>query len=103
MTAESAADEGRVDASYALVRVFVWAVPTLGFIGTVLGLGAAVGGFSESLEAAGPRRPLVALRGLDGHPVQVQADQGEDGAVGEDGAARRAVRHYLIDEATEEC
>ena len=52
LSAESAADEGRVDASYALVRVFVWAVPTLGFIGTVLGLGAAVGGFSESLEAA---------------------------------------------------
>lgn len=52
LSAESAADEGRVDASYALVRVFVWAVPTLGFIGTVLGLGTAVGGFSESLEAA---------------------------------------------------
>ncbi|MEM9174694.1 MAG: MotA/TolQ/ExbB proton channel family protein [Myxococcota bacterium] len=52
LSSESAADEGRVDASYALVRVFVWAVPTLGFIGTVLGLGAAVGGFSESLEAA---------------------------------------------------
>ena len=52
LAAESAADEGRVDASYALVRVFVWAVPTLGFIGTVLGLGAAVGGFSESLDAA---------------------------------------------------
>lgn len=52
LSAESAADEGRVDASYALVRVFVWAVPTLGFIGTVLGLGAAVGGFSESLDAA---------------------------------------------------
>lgn len=52
LSAESAADEGRVDASYALVRVFVWAVPTLGFIGTVLGLGAAVGGFSETLETA---------------------------------------------------
>lgn len=52
LTAESSADEGRVDASYALVRVFVWAVPTLGFIGTVIGIGAAVGGFSETLEAA---------------------------------------------------
>ena len=52
LSAESSADEGRVDASYALVRVFVWAVPTLGFIGTVLGIGAAVGGFSETLEAA---------------------------------------------------
>jgi biopolymer transport protein ExbB/TolQ len=52
LSAESNADEGRVDASYALVRVFVWAVPTLGFIGTVLGIAAAVGGFSETLGAA---------------------------------------------------
>jgi biopolymer transport protein ExbB/TolQ len=49
---ESRSDEGRVDASYGLVRVFVWAVPTLGFIGTVIGIGAAVAGFSETLEAA---------------------------------------------------
>jgi biopolymer transport protein ExbB/TolQ len=52
LSGESSADEGRVDASYALVRVFVWAVPTLGFIGTVIGIGSAVGGFSETLEAA---------------------------------------------------
>ncbi|MBJ18029.1 MAG: hypothetical protein CL933_01275 [Deltaproteobacteria bacterium] len=52
LTGESSADEGRVDASYALIRVFVWAVPTLGFIGTVIGIGSAVGGFSETLAAA---------------------------------------------------
>ncbi|MAG34153.1 MAG: hypothetical protein CL908_25010 [Deltaproteobacteria bacterium] len=52
LASESRADEGRVDASYALVRVFVWAVPTLGFIGTVIGIGAAVAGFSETLDAA---------------------------------------------------
>lgn len=52
LTTESQADEGRVDASYSLVRVFVWAVPTLGFIGTVIGIGGAVAGFSETLEAA---------------------------------------------------
>jgi biopolymer transport protein ExbB/TolQ len=52
LSTESSADEGRVDASYALVRVFVWVVPTLGFIGTVIGIGTAVGGFSETLEAA---------------------------------------------------
>lgn len=52
LSSESRADEGRVDASYALIRVFVWAVPTLGFIGTVIGIGAAVGAFSETLEAA---------------------------------------------------
>jgi biopolymer transport protein ExbB/TolQ len=52
LAAESRSDEVRVDASYSLVRVFVWVVPTLGFIGTVIGIGAAVGGFSATLEAA---------------------------------------------------
>ncbi len=52
LTTESQSDEVRVEASYALVRVFVWAVPTLGFIGTVIGIGGAVAGFSETLEAA---------------------------------------------------
>jgi biopolymer transport protein ExbB/TolQ len=52
LATESRADEGRVEASYGLVRVFVWAVPTLGFIGTVLGIGAAVAGFSATLDAA---------------------------------------------------
>jgi biopolymer transport protein ExbB/TolQ len=52
LAAESRADDLRVDASYSLVRVFVWAVPTLGFIGTVIGIGAAVGSFSDTLDAA---------------------------------------------------
>ncbi|MBW2424442.1 MAG: MotA/TolQ/ExbB proton channel family protein [Deltaproteobacteria bacterium] len=52
LASESRTDDARVDASYSLVRVFVWVVPTLGFIGTVIGIGAAVGGFSETLEAA---------------------------------------------------
>ncbi len=52
LATEARADEVRVDASYGLVRVFVWAVPTLGFIGTVIGIGAAVAGFSATLDAA---------------------------------------------------
>lgn len=52
LNAEARADEGRIDASYGLIRVFIWAVPTLGFIGTVIGIGAAVGGFSTTLETA---------------------------------------------------
>jgi biopolymer transport protein ExbB/TolQ len=52
LAAESQTDESRIDASYGLVRVFVWVVPTLGFIGTVIGIGAAVAGFSATLEAA---------------------------------------------------
>lgn len=37
---------------YTIVRTFVWAIPILGFIGTVSGIGQAIGGFSESLESA---------------------------------------------------
>ncbi|WP_295431064.1 MotA/TolQ/ExbB proton channel family protein [uncultured Thiodictyon sp.] len=36
-------------ANYSLVRVFIWSLPVLGLIGTVLGIAAAVGGFSEFL------------------------------------------------------
>lgn len=42
---ESARDVGSSDQSYGLSRVLMWAIPILGFIGTVQGLGAAVAGF----------------------------------------------------------
>jgi biopolymer transport protein ExbB/TolQ len=45
-------DADAVESSYAMVRVFIWAVPILGFIGTVVGIGAAVGGFSEAVGGA---------------------------------------------------
>lgn len=38
------------EASYALPRILIWAIPLLGFIGTVLGISAAVNGFSGFLE-----------------------------------------------------
>lgn len=34
---------------YRTVRLFIWAMPILGFIGTVLGISLAVGGFSQFL------------------------------------------------------
>ena len=34
-----------MDSSYTLVKGLIWAIPVLGFIGTVLGLSQAVGGF----------------------------------------------------------
>ena len=49
---QAQADADALESSYTLVRVFIWAVPILGFIGTVIGIGAAVGGFSESVGAA---------------------------------------------------
>jgi len=44
-------DEGQMESSYALIRGFVWSIPILGFIGTVLGLSKAIGSFGEMLGA----------------------------------------------------
>jgi hypothetical protein len=42
-------DRDRMHASYAFVRFMVWAIPILGFIGTVLGISDAIGSFSEAM------------------------------------------------------
>jgi len=44
-------DASQVDSGYALLRAFIWAVPILGFIGTVLGISIAVGGLDVTLES----------------------------------------------------
>lgn len=45
-------DESAMETSYLTVTGFVWAVPVLGFIGTVLGLSAAIGGFGTVLQSS---------------------------------------------------
>ena len=42
-------DSETILSSYATVRVFIWAMPILGFIGTVIGISIAVGDFSGFL------------------------------------------------------
>ena len=44
-SAESTRDTSTSDSSYSLCRVLIWAIPIMGFIGTVLGLAVAVSGF----------------------------------------------------------
>ncbi len=41
------------EASYSFPRILVWAIPLLGFIGTVVGISGAVSGFSGFLENSG--------------------------------------------------
>jgi hypothetical protein len=62
--AESERDTTASDSTYSNARVLIWAIPILGFIGTVLGLGAAVSGFSSFLsdESAG----LAQIKGAIG-------------------------------------
>ncbi|MHC4561149.1 MAG: MotA/TolQ/ExbB proton channel family protein [Planctomycetota bacterium] len=45
-------DEAQVDSSYTVLRGFIWAIPVLGFIGTVLGLSLAMGSFGQVLAGA---------------------------------------------------
>ncbi|MBN2310799.1 MAG: MotA/TolQ/ExbB proton channel family protein [Candidatus Hydrogenedentes bacterium] len=49
---ESESAYNLMQSSYTLVRVFLWAIPILGFIGTVVGVGSAVGGFAQFLAGA---------------------------------------------------
>ncbi len=54
MTSQSAIDGSRIMGSYIMVRAFLWAIPLLGFIGTVVGLSHAISGMSfASVEDVG--------------------------------------------------
>lgn len=49
-------DAGRLHAGYGLVRLFVWAIPILGFLGTVIGIAQAMGNLSpQALENSMPQ------------------------------------------------
>lgn len=51
LRSQASQDESQMETSYALVQGFVWAIPVLGFIGTVLGLSQAIGSFTAVLGA----------------------------------------------------
>ena len=46
MDSQSEIDSARIGGSYSILKAFLWAIPILGFIGTVLGLSQAIGGMS---------------------------------------------------------
>ena len=52
LESQSCIDATAVESSYSLLRVFIWTIPILGFIGTVMGIGQAVGGFSGAIGTA---------------------------------------------------
>ena len=58
-------DYDELESSYSLIRVMLWTMPIIGFIGTVLGVGQAVGGFAQFLSAAQEIDQIkVALKGV---------------------------------------
>lgn len=65
LTSQSELDSHSVNSSYALLNVFIWAIPILGFIGTVMGLGTAVGslGVQDTSDIEGIKESLGAITG----------------------------------------
>lgn len=57
-------DLDRVSASYVLPKVLIWSIPILGFLGTVMGVSQAVGGFSDFLQVA---REIEEIKGALGN------------------------------------
>lgn len=51
LRAQAENDESHADSSYGLLTGLVWVIPILGFIGTVIGLSGAIGGFGTVLNA----------------------------------------------------
>jgi biopolymer transport protein ExbB/TolQ len=57
---QSENDEEHAAASYSLVNGFIWAIPVIGFIGTVLGLSQSMAAFGGTLRSASE---ISALKG----------------------------------------
>jgi len=51
LKAQSENDENQVASSYAMIHAMIWAIPVLGFVGTVLGLSMAINKFTGALNA----------------------------------------------------
>jgi biopolymer transport protein ExbB/TolQ len=49
LKAQSENDENQVASSYAIIHAMIWAIPVLGFVGTVLGLSIAIRKFTDAL------------------------------------------------------
>ena len=64
---QSENDDEHISSSYSLLTGFIWAIPVLGFIGTVLGLSQAIGAFGQTLQGTGELAAIkTALQGVTG-------------------------------------
>lgn len=67
LRSQASHDESVMETSYSIIGSFVWAIPVLGFIGTVLGLSEAIGQFGGVLQGAGAIEEIkAALQNVTG-------------------------------------
>ena len=64
MSSQSEIDYAAIVGSYTLVKAFLWAIPILGFIGTVIGISTAIGGFSNADTAANMEALTESINGV---------------------------------------
>lgn len=65
LATQSDIDANRSAGSYSLLKVFLWAIPILGFIGTVMGLSAAVGSLAMG-DTSDPEALKASINSLTG-------------------------------------
>jgi biopolymer transport protein ExbB/TolQ len=65
LNTQSDIDANRSSGSYSLLKVFLWAIPILGFIGTVMGLSVAVGSLAMG-DTADPEALKSSINSLTG-------------------------------------
>ncbi|MFM8470328.1 MAG: MotA/TolQ/ExbB proton channel family protein, partial [Limisphaerales bacterium] len=63
---QSNIDGARIGGSYTLVKVFIWAIPILGFIGTVIGLSAAIAYFKDVMSPEAIKDPSLLMKSMGG-------------------------------------
>ncbi|HMN94978.1 MAG TPA: MotA/TolQ/ExbB proton channel family protein [Phycisphaerales bacterium] len=66
LESQAAHDEAAMESGYTVLRGFIWAIPVLGFIGTVIGLTAAISSFGTILDDGGGANVEQLTRQLGG-------------------------------------
>jgi biopolymer transport protein ExbB/TolQ len=74
LNSQADTDAAMVDSSYAMLKVLIWAIPILGFIGTVIGISEAVNGFTQAVKEAENLEKVKAALGLVTNGLAVAFD-----------------------------
>jgi biopolymer transport protein ExbB/TolQ/antitoxin component HigA of HigAB toxin-antitoxin module len=83
LNTQATIDASTVDSGYTLLRAFIWAVPLLGFIGTVTGISKAVSGLSDSLKTSTVQEAVLDPAGANNPPAaNLPGDQDDSGNLG---------------------
>ncbi|WP_050769349.1 MotA/TolQ/ExbB proton channel family protein [Blastopirellula marina] len=64
MASQSEIDSNNVASSYTAIKVLIWAIPTMGFIGTVLGISLAVASLAGALGGNDPSQLMTSLTSM---------------------------------------